>query len=164
MKFRKRKDVRQRKSFKLNEGQTLLNSYWKISERTNLNSTIEPLKMSELPIFVDSLESMNTSSSSTPSLDTKLVLHGKFAPSKNTTAVEANSTNTNLVKHKYPFKVKTKTSRLKLGNKTTITKVHPRCVQTNRTRSVHRLFKISRHQVRRLAVRGNIPGSTKATW
>ena len=37
------------------------------------------------------------------------------------------------------------------------------CVQTNRTRSVNRLLKISRHQLRRLAVKGNIPGSTKAT-
>lgn len=49
------------------------------------------------------------------------------------------------------------------GKQSTITKVHGRCVQTNRTRSVSRLFKISRHKVRQLAVKGNIPGCTKAT-
>lgn len=49
------------------------------------------------------------------------------------------------------------------GKSSTLTKVHTRCTQTNRTRSVNRLLKISRHRVRQLAVKGNIPGCTEST-
>ena len=43
------------------------------------------------------------------------------------------------------------------------TKVRGRCLQTNRTRSVNRTLKLSRQQVRRLAVKRSIPGVTQST-
>jgi ribosomal protein S14 len=49
-------------------------------------------------------------------------------------------------------------------HRSTITKLRNRCIQTNRSRSVSKLFKISRQQVRRLGVKGSLTGCTKSTW
>ena len=50
------------------------------------------------------------------------------------------------------------------GSRSTITKLRNRCIQTNRSRSVSKLLKISRQQVRRLGVKGSLTGCTKSTW
>jgi len=49
------------------------------------------------------------------------------------------------------------------GSRSTITKLRNRCIQTNRSRSVSKLLKISRQQVRRLGVKGSLTGCTKST-
>lgn len=49
------------------------------------------------------------------------------------------------------------------GGRSTITKLRNRCIQTNRSRSVSKLMKISRQQVRRLGVKGSLTGCTKST-
>ena len=49
------------------------------------------------------------------------------------------------------------------GHRHTITKLRNRCIQTNRSRSVSKLMKISRQQIRRLGVKGSLTGCTKST-
>ena len=163
MKFRKRKDVKQRSQYKLKEPSLLLNSYWKsVSSnpkdhstsmtRNNKQVTMNvPQKISESNVLVNMLKESN-SSSLEPTLETKLILHGVYDPMGQ------------VIEHTVPNSKHRDTTRTSYGKSQTITKIHSRCVQTNRTRSVNRLLKISRHQLRRLAVKGNIPGSAKATW
>ena len=163
MKFRKRKDVKQRSQYKLKEPSLLLNSYWKgVSSnpkdhstsmtRNNKQVTMNvPQKISESNVLVNMLKESN-SSSLEPTLETKLILHGVYDPMDQ------------VIEHTVPNSKHRDTTRTSYGKSQTITKIHSRCVQTNRTRSVNRLLKISRHQLRRLAVKGNIPGSAKATW
>ena len=165
MKFRKRKDVKQRSQYKLKEPSLLLNSYWKsVSSnpkdhstsmtRSNNNKQVTmnvPQKILESNVLVNMLKESN-SSSLEPTLETKLILHGVYDPMDQ------------VIEHTVPNSKHRDTTRTSYGKSQTITKIHSRCVQTNRTRSVNRLLKISRHQLRRLAVKGNIPGSAKATW
>ena len=44
------------------------------------------------------------------------------------------------------------------------TRVKNRCVITNRSKSVHRFFKLSRIMLRELASMGKLPGVKKASW
>ena len=172
MKFRKRKDVKQRSQYKLKEPSLLLNSYWKSVSKivnashsnpkdhstsmtgSNNNKQVTmnvPQKISESNVLANMLKESNLSSLE-PTLETKLILHGVYDPMGQ------------VIEHTVPNSKHRDTTRISYGKSQTITKIHSRCVQTNRTRSVNRLLKISRHQLRRLAVKGNIPGSTKATW
>ena len=43
-------------------------------------------------------------------------------------------------------------------------RIKNRCVLTGRSKGVFRYFKLSRMQLRQLALEGNIPGYTKASW
>jgi small subunit ribosomal protein S14 len=43
-------------------------------------------------------------------------------------------------------------------------RIKNRCVLTGRSKGVFRYFKLSRIQLRQLALEGNIPGYTKASW
>ena len=43
-------------------------------------------------------------------------------------------------------------------------KIHNRCIVTGRPKSVHRLFRLSRLTLRRLAVSGELPGVVKSSW
>jgi small subunit ribosomal protein S14 len=45
-----------------------------------------------------------------------------------------------------------------------ITRIKNICILTGRTRSIYRLFKISRIQLRKLASEGFLPGVSKITW
>lgn len=51
-----------------------------------------------------------------------------------------------------------------LSLESSITRVHNRCVLTNRPRAVYQKFKFSRLIFRKLALQGEIPGIIKATW
>lgn len=44
------------------------------------------------------------------------------------------------------------------------TRVNSKCVLTNRSKSVYKLFKLSRIMVRQLSHKGLIPGVTKSSW
>lgn len=44
------------------------------------------------------------------------------------------------------------------------TRMRRRCAITGRPRGVYRDFGMTRHKVRELALRGEIPGMTKASW
>lgn len=44
------------------------------------------------------------------------------------------------------------------------TRLRSRCAITGRPRGVYRDFGLTRHKVRELALRGEIPGMTKASW
>ena len=119
--------------------------------RSNKQVTMNvPQKISESDVLVNMLKESN-SSSLEPTLETKLILHGVYDPMGQ------------VIEHTVPNSKHRDATRTSYGKSQTITKIHSRCVQTNRTRSVNRLLKISRHQLRRLAVKGNIPGSAKAT-
>jgi ribosomal protein S14 len=59
------------------------------------------------------------------------------------------------IKTCYIMKVKAKNSKVRIRG---------RCVQSNRSRSVSRLLRLSRIRIRTLALEGNIAGCTRATW
>ncbi|MGO3131579.1 MAG: 30S ribosomal protein S14 [Alcaligenes sp.] len=44
------------------------------------------------------------------------------------------------------------------------TRQRNRCVVTGRSRGVFKKFGLTRHKVREMAMRGEIPGMTKASW
>ncbi|MCQ9617785.1 30S ribosomal protein S14 [Paenalcaligenes niemegkensis] len=44
------------------------------------------------------------------------------------------------------------------------TRLRNRCVITGRSRGVYKQFGLTRHKVREMAMRGEIPGMTKASW
>lgn len=50
------------------------------------------------------------------------------------------------------------------NNNSSITRIKNLCVLTGRSKSVHRLFKISRIQLRKLASEGFLPGVSKYSW
>lgn len=52
----------------------------------------------------------------------------------------------------------------KLPRQSSLSRVHNHCVETNRSRSVIRFYKISRLQFRRLASKGSLAGLRKACW
>ena len=52
----------------------------------------------------------------------------------------------------------------KLGRLGSRTKIHNRCLVTGRAKSVYRKFKISRIELRELALKGSIPGYSKKSW
>lgn len=49
----------------------------------------------------------------------------------------------------------------KIGSRT---KIHNRCLMSGRSKSVYRKFKVSRIELRELALKGSIPGYTKKSW
>ena len=53
---------------------------------------------------------------------------------------------------------------IKLGKIGSRTKIHNRCLMSGRPKSVYRKFKISRIELRELALKGAIPGYTKKSW
>lgn len=44
------------------------------------------------------------------------------------------------------------------------TRINNRCQLTGRPRGVYRKFKLARNKIREAAMRGDIPGLTKASW
>nr|YP_009092632.1 ribosomal protein S14 [Colpomenia peregrina]AIR12195.1 ribosomal protein S14 [Colpomenia peregrina]WVH38399.1 ribosomal protein S14 [Colpomenia sinuosa] len=52
----------------------------------------------------------------------------------------------------------------KLPRQGSLSRVHNHCVETKRSRSVIRFYKMSRLQLRRLASKGSISGLRKACW
>ena len=52
----------------------------------------------------------------------------------------------------------------KLPRQSSLSRVHNRCVETNRSRSVISFYKLSRLQFRRLASKGALPGLRKSCW
>ncbi|HLS16207.1 MAG TPA: 30S ribosomal protein S14 [Paenalcaligenes sp.] len=44
------------------------------------------------------------------------------------------------------------------------TRVRNRCAVTGRARGVYKQFGITRHKLREMALRGEIPGMTKSSW
>ena len=52
----------------------------------------------------------------------------------------------------------------KLGTKLSRTKIKNRCLRSSRAKGVYRKFKISRIELRELALKGAIPGYSKKSW
>nr|YP_011008242.1 ribosomal protein S14 [Halosiphon tomentosus]WBP70143.1 ribosomal protein S14 [Halosiphon tomentosus] len=52
----------------------------------------------------------------------------------------------------------------KLPRQSSLSRVHNRCVETDRSRSVISFYKLSRLQFRRLASKGALPGIRKSCW
>jgi small subunit ribosomal protein S14 len=52
----------------------------------------------------------------------------------------------------------------KLPRSSSKTRIKNRCVVTGRSKSVYRYFKVSRIQLRNLALNGNISGYSKISW
>ena len=52
----------------------------------------------------------------------------------------------------------------KLGTKASRTKIKNRCLRSSRAKGVYRKFKISRIELRELALNGSIPGYSKKSW
>nr|YP_009648074.1 ribosomal protein S14 [Macrocystis integrifolia]QBZ73716.1 ribosomal protein S14 [Macrocystis integrifolia]WBP70247.1 ribosomal protein S14 [Macrocystis pyrifera]WJW71320.1 ribosomal protein S14 [Macrocystis pyrifera] len=52
----------------------------------------------------------------------------------------------------------------KLPRKSSLSRVHNHCIDTNRSRSVISFYKLSRLQFRRLASKGSFLGLRKACW
>ena len=50
---------------------------------------------------------------------------------------------------------------LEFPSKSSLTQIKNKCIVTNRSRSIHRLFKLSRLQLRKYASYGFLPGVTK---
>jgi ribosomal protein S14 len=51
-----------------------------------------------------------------------------------------------------------------LPSNSRITQIKNCCVLTGRSRSIYRLFKLSRIQLKQMATRGNLPGVSKISW
>lgn len=51
-----------------------------------------------------------------------------------------------------------------LSNNSSVTRIKNRCIITGRSRSIYRLFKMSRIQLRKLASEGALPGLSKYSW
>lgn len=52
----------------------------------------------------------------------------------------------------------------KLPKQSNLCRIHNYCIDTGRSRSVIRYYKLSRLRLRRLASNGCLPGLTKASW
>jgi ribosomal protein S14 len=52
----------------------------------------------------------------------------------------------------------------KLPRQSSLSRVHNRCVETSRSGSVTRFYKLSRLEFRRLASKGVFPGFSKSCW
>jgi small subunit ribosomal protein S14 len=52
----------------------------------------------------------------------------------------------------------------KLPRDSSKSRVRNRCQITGRSRGVYRKFRLSRHKLREAAMRGEVPGLTKASW
>nr|QWK44227.1 ribosomal protein S14 [Akkesiphycus lubricus] len=76
-------------------------------------------------------------------------------------ALQAVSTNQNL---DMSIRWWAQLEKSKLPRQSSLSRVHNYCVETNRSRSVLRFYKLSRLQFRRLASKGALPGLRKACW
>ena len=147
MKLRKRKDVQQQRHYQKTESANRLASY--VAHVTASSTPADLFAETNLGV-----ESMNARSllcteetSLYPTFETTARLYG-YEPCASTSSLgDVSSSNAQ--------------ARRRRG---TGTKVRGRCLQTNRTRSVNRTLKLSRQQVRRLAVKRSIPGVTQSTW
>ncbi len=64
-----------------------------------------------------------------------------------------------------PFKIRyLATMKIVKFRNSSISKMVNRCIVTNRGRGVYRPFNLSRHEIKRLALNGEIPGVKKASW
>ena len=52
----------------------------------------------------------------------------------------------------------------KLPRNSNPTRLRNRCVVTGRSRGVYKQFGLTRHKIREMALAGEIPGMTKASW
>lgn len=52
----------------------------------------------------------------------------------------------------------------KLPRNSNPTRLRNRCVVTGRSRGVYQQFGLTRHKIREMALAGEIPGMTKASW
>ena len=52
----------------------------------------------------------------------------------------------------------------KLPRRSSLSRVHNYCIETNRSRSVISFYKTSRLQFKRMISRGSLPGLRKACW
>ncbi len=52
----------------------------------------------------------------------------------------------------------------KLPRDSSRSRIRNRCAVTGRSRGVYRKFGLSRHKLREAAMRGEVPGLTKASW
>lgn len=146
MKLRKRKDVQQQRQYQKTESVNRLASY--VAHVTASSTPTDLFAETNLGV-----ESMNARSllcteetSLYPTFETTARLYG-YEPCASTSSLgDVSSSNAQ--------------ARRRRG---TGTKVRGRCLQTNRTRSVNRTLKLSRQQVRRLAVKRSIPGVTQST-
>ena len=146
MKLRKRKDVQQQRQYQKTESVNRLASY--VAHVTASSTPTDLFAETNLGV-----ESMNARSllcteetSLYPTFETTARLYG-YEPCASTSSLgDVSSSNAQ--------------ARRRRG---TGTKVRGRCLQTNRTRSVNRVLKLSRQQVRRLAVKRSIPGVTQST-
>ena len=146
MKLRKRKDVQQQRQYQKTESANRLASY--VAHVTASSTPTDLFAETNLGV-----ESMNARSllcteetSLYPTFETTARLYG-YEPCASTSSLgDVSSSNAQ--------------ARRRRG---TGTKVRGRCLQTNRTRSVNRVLKLSRQQVRRLAVKRSIPGVTQST-
>ena len=146
MKLRKRKDVQQQRQYQKTESANRLASY--VAHVTASSTPTDLFAETNLGV-----ESMNARSllcteetSLYPTFETTARLYG-YEPCASTSSLVGVSTSN-------------AQARRRRG---TGTKVRGRCLQTNRTRSVNRVLKLSRQQVRRLAVKRSIPGVTQST-
>ena len=146
MKLRKRKDVQQQRQYQKTESANRLASY--VAHVTASSTPTDLFAETNLGV-----ESMNARSllcteetSLYPTFETTARLYG-YEPCASTSSFgDVSSSNAQ--------------ARRRRG---TGTKIRGRCLQTNRTRSVNRVLKLSRQQVRRLAVKRSIPGVTQST-
>ena len=150
MKLRKRKDVQQQRHYQKTESANRLASY---VAHVTASSTPADALFAETTLCVEAIQSMDArtllcteDTSLYPTFETTARLYG-YEPCSSTSSLVGVSTSN-------------AQARRRRG---TGTKVRGRCIQTNRTRSVNRVLKLSRQQVRRLAVKRSIPGVTQST-
>ena len=152
MKLRKRKDVQQQRHYQKTESANRLASY--VAHVTASSTPADTTDMfAETTLCVEAIQSMDArtllcteDTSLYPTFETTARLYG-YEPCSSTSSLVGVSTSN-------------AQARRRRG---TGTKVRGRCLQTNRTRSVNRVLKLSRQQVRRLAVKRSIPGVTQST-
>ena len=158
MKLRKRKDVQQQRHYQKTESANRLASY---VAHVTASSTPADL-FAETTLCVEAIQSMDArtlpcteDTSLYPTCETTARLYGYEVLTDLPRSNSCSSTSS-LV----GVSTSNAQARRRRG---TGTKIRGRCLQTNRTRSVNRVLKLSRQQVRRLAVKRSIPGVTQST-
>ena len=185
MKTRKQKDNNQRLNFLRHESTNLLAQYYKKKSNSTVSESLQTGKVTGLIVPLGSSQSLtqkNASMQATDSISSQLdsfqypksltTFYNKYKgikPLLTLTALqtnklallEANVSESSIDGFKtggfrmcYKVKVKAKNSKVRIRG---------RCIQTNRSRSVSRLLRISRIRIRTLALEGHIAGCTRAT-
>ena len=155
MKLRKRKDVQQQRHYQKTESANRLASYV-----AHVTASSTPAELfAETTLGVESMDARTLpcteDTSLYPTFETTARLYGYEVLTDLPRSNSCSSTSS-LV----GVSTSNAQARRRRG---TGTKVRGRCLQTNRTRSVNRILKLSRQQVRRLAVKRSIPGVTQST-